>query len=853
MEKINRKRPLVFLDVSIDGDPAERMIFELFTDFAPKTAENFRALCTGEKGVSTKTGKPLHYRGTFFHLIIKGHVAQGTFCGKMVNLEKVYMMESFQLPSYSKLEPKAISFELFCYVDGTVILERAVLWLAGQKYVFMFVDESPKLKHDGPGLLTMAIDDRDERGSLFYVTFKADHHLDRKSVVFGKLVNGLEVLKKIENAGDEEGRPTVTVKIINSGELLDDKKKGNRLKMGKDSIEENNNEVRRKGKHKKSSKKKRKRRRYYTSESDSSTDTDTESSESDSDSDSYATSLSDTSSSSDDRRKKRKRSKRDRNRRGKRKDRRREKRRKRRDRKTKRKSKRNNASDSESVSKNNAVAGALDGKRKSSGNQSPLVQERETSTVNHRKGEATDMSEREEGEFPRENGDHQSNGIGLEMESDQSADRHPDLVDDHPSKSRFVLLSFKFLFFYVYPQDFVIYQNSDGRSRNLSPRRTMSRSMSISPRRSAHRSPGLGVTHSRSRSRSVSRSPQRISDKSRSNSPVRSGSSRSPIRSPPRSKTGRSSSMSPPVRSPQQSRSRSATISPPRRRVTQSPARTSSRRSLRSASRSPVRSSRRSLSRSSGKPSRRSLSRSPKRSLHRSVSRSSGRAPPRRSPSLSPVRAPGRIVRRSYSRSPVGAGRRARSPISDRGRSSSRSASLDGSPKRIRRGRGFSDRYSYVRRYRSRSPDRSPIRPYRYGGRNDRDRYSSYRRSPRRYRSPPRGRTPPRYRGGRRSRTRSPSVSRSPIRYRNRRYSHSRSPVRSNSPVGRYRGSVRGERRKSPSSSRSRSRSESRSSRNSQSPPRRADKGNSRSSSGSSPRKTGLVSYGDGSPDSVRD
>ncbi|KAK6158811.1 hypothetical protein DH2020_006125 [Rehmannia glutinosa] len=795
MEKINRKRPLVFLDVSIDGDPAERMIFELFTDFAPKTAENFRALCTGEKGVSTKTGKPLHYRGTFFHLIIKGHVAQlslftydradghdcfscdivlrqGTFFGKMVNLEKVYMMESFQLPSYSKLEPKAISFEFFCYVDGTVILERAVLWLAGQKYVFMFVDESPKLKHDGPGLLTMAIDDRDERGSLFYVTFKADHHLDRKSVVFGKLVNGLEVLKKIENAGDEEGRPTVTVKIINSGELLDDKKKGNRLKMGKDSIEENNNEVRRKGKHKKSSKKKRKRRRYYTSESDSSTDTDTESSESDSDSDSYATSLSDTSSSSDDRRKKRKRSKRDRNRRGKRKDRRREKRRKRRDRKTKRKSKRNNASDSESVSKSgsssedNAVAGALDGKRKSSGKQSPLVQERETSTVNHRKGEATDMSEREEGEFPRENGDHQSNGIGLEMESDQSADRHPDLVDDHPSKSR---------------------------SRNLSPRRTMSRSMSISPRRSAHRSPGLGVTHSRSRSRSVSRSPQRISDKSRSNSPVRSGSSRSPIQVHQGARQEEAASQS-------------------------------------------GESSRRSLSRSSGKPSRRSLSRSPKRSLHRSVSRSSGRAPPRRSPSLSPVRAPGRIVRRSYSRSPVGAGR-GRGPLFRTVVGAHQEVLLS-----MVHPNAFEEEGALV---------------------TDTLIYSSYRRSPSVTGAHlEEGLLPgnsvqlvsiTRYRGGRRSRTRSPSVSRSPIRYRNRRYSHSRSPVRSNSPVGRYRGSVRGERRKSPSSSRSRSRSESRSSRNSQSPPRRADKGNSRSSSGSSPRKTGLVSYGDGSPDSVRD
>ncbi|OIS97707.1 hypothetical protein A4A49_05445 [Nicotiana attenuata] len=173
------------------------------------------------------------------------------------------------------------------------------------------------------------------------------------------------------------------------------------------------------------------------------------------------------------------------------------------------------------------------------------------------------------------------------------------------------------------------------------------------------------------------------------------------------------------------------------------PSRSPVRPSLRSPSRSPVRSSRRSISKSSGRvptrvrPSGRSPSRSPVRSSRRSASRSSGRVPSRRSPSRSPGRVPSRNNRRSYSRSPVSAGRRARSP----GRSSSRSASVDGSPKRIRRGRGFSERYSYVRRYKSRSPDRSPVRPYRYG-----DRYSRYRRSPRCYRSPPRGRTPPRSR-----------------------------------------------------------------------------------------------------------
>lgn len=73
-----KRNPLVFLDVSIDGDPYERMVFELFSDVVPKTAENFRALCTGEKGVGPKLGKPLHYKGTFFHRIVKGSMAQDT-------------------------------------------------------------------------------------------------------------------------------------------------------------------------------------------------------------------------------------------------------------------------------------------------------------------------------------------------------------------------------------------------------------------------------------------------------------------------------------------------------------------------------------------------------------------------------------------------------------------------------------------------------------------------------------------------------------------------------------------------------------------------------------------------------
>ncbi|KAI7740250.1 hypothetical protein M8C21_021679 [Ambrosia artemisiifolia] len=128
----------------------------------------------------------------------------------------------------------------------------------------------------------MAIADRDSRGSLFNITFAANRHLDRKYVIFGKLVQGVDVLKKIENVGDEDGRPTVTVKIIYCGEVSErenqssDKKTTG--KKGKDvSSEVHSHEVSRKGKHKKSSKDRRKKRkRYSSSESDSSSEMDSE-------------------------------------------------------------------------------------------------------------------------------------------------------------------------------------------------------------------------------------------------------------------------------------------------------------------------------------------------------------------------------------------------------------------------------------------------------------------------------------------------------------------------------------------------------------------------------------------------
>ncbi|XWS46892.1 hypothetical protein CRYUN_Cryun14cG0107000 [Craigia yunnanensis] len=183
----------------------------------------------------------------------------------------------------------------------------------------------------------------------------------------------------------------------------------------------------------------------------------------------------------------------------------------------------------------------------------------------------------------------------------------------------------------------------------------------------------------------------------------------------------------------------------------------------------------------------RSVSPTPKRRSNNNRRSSQSMSPPK-DDVRSPPRKSGLQNQGRTSRSPLGSSAR-KAPASNQGRISSRSPSPGSTSKRIRKGRGFTDRYSFARRYHTPSPERSPIRSYRYGGRNiperNHDRYSSYRNhsnqsTRRRYRSPPRGRSPPRYE----HRSRSRNVSRSPVRYRGRYRdrSQSQSPIRSPSP-----------------------------------------------------------------------
>ncbi|KAM3385783.1 hypothetical protein ACQJBY_009486 [Aegilops geniculata] len=267
--------PQVFLEISIDGRPAERITFELFADVVPKTAENFRALCTGEKGLGESTKKPLYFKGTHIHRIIPGFMAQAGD---------------------------------FSRGDG-----RGGESIYGGK----FPDENFKLKHDQPGILSMANSGENTNGSQFFITFKAVPHLDGKHVVFGKVLNGKALLKKLEALGSESGKPTCPVKIVDCGEAsnIDTQNQlhGEKEKKLKRAVEYNDSDAGGRVKTKKTSSmdKRRKKRKNYCSDSYSSETSDSQSysSDSGSESQSYSSASSDTSSSSDHRHKRRKGSK----------------------------------------------------------------------------------------------------------------------------------------------------------------------------------------------------------------------------------------------------------------------------------------------------------------------------------------------------------------------------------------------------------------------------------------------------------------------------------------------------------------------------------------------------------------
>uniref|UniRef100_A0A0E0DYW7 peptidylprolyl isomerase n=1 Tax=Oryza meridionalis TaxID=40149 RepID=A0A0E0DYW7_9ORYZ len=176
--EVEVKNPRCFMDVSIGGEIEGRIVIELYASVVPRTAENFRALCTGEKGVGAVTGKPLHYKGSCFHRVIKGFMVQG---GDITA------------------------------GDGT----------GGESiYGLKFEDENFVLKHERKGMLSMANSGPNTNGSQFFITTTRTPHLDGKHVVFGRVIKGMGVVRSVEHAPvGEADRPTSDVEIVDCGEL----------------------------------------------------------------------------------------------------------------------------------------------------------------------------------------------------------------------------------------------------------------------------------------------------------------------------------------------------------------------------------------------------------------------------------------------------------------------------------------------------------------------------------------------------------------------------------------------------------------------------------------------------------
>ncbi|XP_073531937.1 probable inactive peptidyl-prolyl cis-trans isomerase-like 6 [Phyllobates terribilis] len=168
------KHMLVYLDIAVQDKLIGRLLFELFSDLCPKTCKNFQYLCSGEAGDS-RSGLKLHYKGSPFHRIVKNGWIQG----------------------------------------GDIASGKG----NGGESIFgdIFEDENYAVSHNKRGILGMANKGRHSNGSQFYITLQASPYMDRKHVAFGQLIEGSEVLQKMEDIPTYNERPKVDCMIVDCG------------------------------------------------------------------------------------------------------------------------------------------------------------------------------------------------------------------------------------------------------------------------------------------------------------------------------------------------------------------------------------------------------------------------------------------------------------------------------------------------------------------------------------------------------------------------------------------------------------------------------------------------------------
>jgi len=169
-----------YFDIEVNEKPFGRITMGLWGKLVPRTVENFRCLCTGEKGVSEETGQPLHYKGTRFHRIIPDFCLQG---GQTFENDEGSGGESIYGPTFD--------------------------------------DENLRVKFKKPGMLAMANGGPDTNGSQFFITCCKADHLSHKCVGFGEVLEGFEVIKALESIGTEEGEPMEEAVIADCGEITD--------------------------------------------------------------------------------------------------------------------------------------------------------------------------------------------------------------------------------------------------------------------------------------------------------------------------------------------------------------------------------------------------------------------------------------------------------------------------------------------------------------------------------------------------------------------------------------------------------------------------------------------------------